>query len=76
VEKWAPLTDIKILLNVRPLRSHGGAAEVIRQTRAKNMVMEGDVSVVETGARTDFCRLTNILTSPRDVDRILHDEEP
>ena len=47
--------DIKILLNSQAHFDHmGGAAEVIRETHAKNMVMDGDVSVVETGARADF----------------------
>jgi metallo-beta-lactamase class B len=71
-------TDIKILLNSQAHYDHmAGAAEVIRQTRAKNMVMEGDVSVVETGARTDFLSPSpNILTyTPVHVDRILHDED-
>ena len=47
--------DTKILLNSQAHSDHmGGAAEVIRETHAKNMVMDGDVSVVETGARADF----------------------
>jgi metallo-beta-lactamase class B len=69
-------TDIKILLNSQAHFDHmGGAAEVIRETHAKNMVMDGDVSVVETGARTDFLAPSpNILTYPPvHVDRILHD---
>jgi metallo-beta-lactamase class B len=55
----------------------GGAAEVIRETHAKNMVMGGDVSVVETGARADFLSPSpNISTySPVHVDRVLQDEE-
>jgi metallo-beta-lactamase class B len=71
-------TDIKILLNSQAHYDHmAGAAEVIRQTHAKNMVMEGDVSVVETGARTDFLSPSpNILTyTPVHVDRVLHDED-
>jgi metallo-beta-lactamase class B len=48
--KWS---DTKILLNSQAHYDHmGGAAEVVRETHAKNMVMDGDVSVVETGART------------------------
>jgi hypothetical protein len=47
--------DTKILLNSQAHFNHvAGAAEVIRETHAKNMVMDGDVSVVETGARADF----------------------
>ncbi len=68
--------DIRILLNSQAHFDHmGGAAEVIRETHAKNMVMDGDVSVVETGARTDF--LTPSPNIPRyapvHVDRVLHD---
>ena len=68
--------DIRILLNGQAHFDHmGGAAEVIRETHAKNMVMDGDVSVAETGARTDFLSPSpNIPTYPRvHVDRVLHD---
>ena len=71
-------TDIKILLNSQAHDDHmAGAAEVIRETHAKNMVMDGDVSVVETGARTDFLTPSpNIPTyTPVHVDRVLHDED-
>lgn len=71
-------TDIKILLNGQAHFDHvGGAAKVIRETHAKNMVMDGDVSVMETGARTDFLAPSpNILAYPPvHVDRILHDED-
>jgi metallo-beta-lactamase class B len=68
--------NTKILLNSQAHSDHmAGAAEIIRETHAKNMVMEGDVSVVETGARTDFLAPSpNILDyAPTHVDRILHD---
>jgi metallo-beta-lactamase class B len=71
-------TDIKILLNSQAHDDHmAGAAEVIRETHAKNMVMDGDVSVVETGARADFLSPSpNIPTyTPVHVDRVLHDED-
>jgi metallo-beta-lactamase class B len=71
-------TDIKILLNNQAHADHmAGAAEVIRETHAKNMVMDGDVSVVETGARADFLSPSpNIPTyTPVHVDRVLHDED-
>jgi len=71
-------TDIKILLNSQAHDDHvGGAAEVIRETHAKNMVMDGDVSVVESGGRTDFLAPSpNIPTfPPAHVDRVLHDED-
>ena len=69
-------SQTKILLNSQAHSDHmGGAAQVVRETHAKNMVMDGDVSVVETGARTDFLSPSpNILTyAPVHVDRILHD---
>jgi metallo-beta-lactamase class B len=68
--------DIKILLNSQAHSDHmGGAAEIVRETHAKNMVMDGDVSVVETGARTDFLSPSaNILRyTPAHVNRVLHD---
>ena len=71
-------TDIEILLNSQAHDDHvGGAAEVVRETHAKNMVMDGDVSVVETGARADFLSPSpNIPTyTPVRVDRVLHDED-
>lgn len=67
---------IKILLNGQAHFDHlGGAAEVIRETHAKNMVMDGDVSVVETGGRTDFLSPSPNVPgySPVHVDRVLHD---
>lgn len=68
--------DIRILLNSQAHFDHmGGAAEVIRETHAKNMVMEGDNCVVETGGRADFLAPSpNILPyAPAPVDRVLHD---
>jgi metallo-beta-lactamase class B len=70
--------DTKILLNSQAHADHmAGAAEVIRETHAKNMVMDGDVSVVETGARGDFLSPSpNIPTyTPVHVDRVLHAED-
>ena len=68
--------DTRILLNSQAHADHmAGAAEVIRETHAQNMVMDGDVSVVESGARTDFLSPSpNIAryASVR-VDRVLHD---
>ncbi len=68
--------DTKILLNSQAHSDHmAGAAEVIRETHAQNMVMDGDVRVVETGARADFLSPSpNILRyTPVHVDRVLHD---
>jgi metallo-beta-lactamase class B len=67
---------IKVLLNSQAHFDHmAGAAEVVRETHAKNMVMDGDVSVAETGGRTDFLApSTNVPGyAPVPVDRILHD---
>jgi metallo-beta-lactamase class B len=71
--RWS---DIKILLNGQAHYDHvAGSEQVIRETHAKNMVMDGDVSVMETGGRTDFLSPSaNILTfTPVHVDRVLHD---
>lgn len=69
-------TDTKILLNSQAHFDHmAGAAEILRETHARNMVMDGDVSVVETGGRTDFLARTSSVTKypPAHVDRVLHD---
>jgi metallo-beta-lactamase class B len=69
-------SDTTILLNSQAHGDHmAGAAEVIRETHAKNMVMDGDVSVAESGGRTDFLSPSpNIpLYPPVHVDRVLHD---
>jgi len=69
-------TDIRILLISHAHWDHdGGSAEVKTITGAKYMVMDGDVSVVESGGKTDF-RYGNEPTSlypPTKVDRVLHD---
>ena len=65
--------DIKILLISHSHFDHdAGSAEVIRQTGAKYMVMDGDVSVVETGGATDFAYAKDTYPAAK-VDRILHD---
>jgi len=69
-------TDIKILLNSQAHDDHvGGAAQIIRETHAKNMVMDGDASVVESGGRANFLFPSpNAQTyAPSHVDRVLHD---
>jgi metallo-beta-lactamase class B len=71
--RWA---DTKILLNSQAHFDHmGGAAEVLRETHARNMVMDGDASVVESGGRTDFLASTGSVAPypPAHVDRVLHD---
>jgi metallo-beta-lactamase class B len=73
--RWA---DIKILLNSQAHDDHmGGAAEIVHETHAKNMVMDGDVSVVESGAKTDFLAPSPNVPGypPLRVDRVLHDND-
>ena len=68
--------DTKILLNGQAHFDHmAGSAEVLRETHARNMVMDGDVGVVESGGRTDFLASTGSLQNypPAHVDRVLHD---
>lgn len=68
--------DTKILLNGQAHFDHmAGAAEVVRETHARNMVMDGDVSVAETGGKTDFLAPSPNVPgyAPVHVDRVLHD---
>ena len=68
--------DTKILLNSQAHFDHiAGAARVLRETHARDMVMEGDADVVESGGRTDFAGGTEgILRFPAArVDRVLRD---
>jgi metallo-beta-lactamase class B len=65
--------DIKILLISHAHADHdAGSAQVIRETHAKYMVMDGDVPVVESGGATDFAYATSTY-EPAKVDRVLHD---
>jgi metallo-beta-lactamase class B len=71
--QWA---DTKILLNSQAHFDHmSGAAQILRETGAKNMVMEGDADVVESGGRTDFLAPVGAVPPypPAKVDRVLHD---
>jgi metallo-beta-lactamase class B len=68
--------DTKILLITHAHSDHdGGAAQVIKDTGARYEVMEPDVSVVETGGKTDFQYgdKPGGLYPPAHVDRVLHD---
>ena len=68
---WA---DTKILLNSQAHYDHlAGAAAILKQTGAKLMVMEGDVSTAESGGARDFAGLPRF--PPAHVDRTLHDGE-
>jgi iron(III)-enterobactin esterase len=68
--------DIRILLISHAHWDHdGGSAAIKALTGATYMVMDGDVSVVESGGKTDF-QYGNQPTSlypPTKVDRVLHD---
>jgi metallo-beta-lactamase class B len=73
--KWA---DTKILLNGQAHFDHiAGAAQVLRETGAKDFVMDGDVDAVLSGGHKDFAFGTAITTDfpPARVDRILHDND-
>jgi metallo-beta-lactamase class B len=64
-------SDIKILLISHAHSDHAsGSAAIIKQTGAKYMVMDADVSSIETGGRTDFAHFTPFPAAH--VDRILH----
>ena len=65
------ITDVKILLNGQAHSDHvGGNAEMLRETHAQQMVMDGDVAAVEHGGAGDF---GDDHYAPSHVDRVLHD---
>jgi metallo-beta-lactamase class B len=65
-------SDIKILLISHAHSDHAsGSAAILKQTHAKHMVMDADVSSIETGGRTDFAHFTPWPAA--NVDRTLHD---
>ncbi len=68
--------DTKILLISHAHWDHdAGSAMILQMTGAKYMVMDADVSVVESGGKTDFqySNTPGSLYRPAKVDRILHD---
>jgi metallo-beta-lactamase class B len=68
-------SDTKIMLISHGHYDHAaGSATIRRLTGAKYEVMDGDVSVVETGGRNDFqfARDSTLWFPPAHVDRILH----
>ena len=68
-------TDTKILLSSQAHYDHAaGAAEVLRETDAQYMVMDGDVDVIKTGGATDFDPTLPHFPRAR-VDRTLHDND-
>ena len=69
-------SDVKILLISHAHFDHdAGSARIKQMTQAKYMVMDGDVSVIESGGRTDFnyAKSSDMYFSPTKVDRVLHD---
>jgi len=67
---WA---DVKILLIGHAHSDHaGGSAQILRETHAKYMVMDGDVPVVESGGLKDPLYLKAEYPAAH-VDRVLHD---
>lgn len=69
-------TDVRILLISHAHLDHdGGSAAIKKITDAAYMVMEGDVSVVESGGKSDFQYGSDsaMLYPSAKVDRILHD---
>lgn len=70
--KWM---ETKILLSSQAHYDHAaGAAEVLRETHARHMVMEGDADVIQSGGATDFDQSLPRFPAAR-VDRTLHDGE-
>jgi metallo-beta-lactamase class B len=71
--RWA---DTKILLNSQAHFDHvGGAAEVLRETKARDYVMTGDDAAMRSGGRDDFSHDLEQLRAytPVEVDRVLQD---
>ncbi len=72
--RWS---ETRILLNSQAHADHmGGVAAIIRETHARNMVMDGDVEMVETGGKADFTSPSppdERLYAPARVDRVLRD---
>jgi metallo-beta-lactamase class B len=65
--------DVKILLISHAHYDHdSGSAEILRETHAKYMVMDGDASVVESGGRTDFAYGNSTYPAAK-VNRVLRD---
>lgn len=69
-------SDIKILLISHAHSDHCAGSALIKQlTHAQYMVMDGDVSVVESGGKKDFQygQRREMLYPATKVDRVLHD---
>jgi metallo-beta-lactamase class B len=69
-------SDVKILLISHAHWDHAAGSAIMKEiTGAKYMVMDADVSVIETGGKSDFQygNSPNSLYQPTKVDRVLHD---
>jgi len=67
-------TDTRILLISHAHFDHAaGSAEILRETGAKMMVMDGDAQVVEQGDPHDFGGREVFPFPPAHVSRVLHD---
>jgi metallo-beta-lactamase class B len=65
--------DTKVLLISHAHGDHdAGSAQIIKDTGARYMVMDGDVPVVESGGKSDF-HYSKMTYPPAKVDRVLHD---
>ena len=65
--------DIKVLLISHSHFDHeAGSAELIKETGAAYMVLDGDVPVVESGGATDFAYAKDTYPKAK-VNRVLHD---
>jgi metallo-beta-lactamase class B len=65
--------DIKILLISHAHSDHdAGSADIVKQTGAQYMVMDGDVPVVESGGAKDFAYPQQLYPIAK-VNRVLHD---
>ena len=66
-------SDTKVLLISHAHADHdAGSAQIIKDTGARYMVMDGDVPVVESGGKTDF-NYSKMTYPAAKVDRVLHD---
>lgn len=70
------VSDIKIVLISHAHSDHdSGSSAILKDTGAKYEVMDADVSVVESGGKTDFAygAKPDRQSPPAHVDRVLHD---
>lgn len=68
-------SNIKILLISHAHKDHaGGSAQIIKETGARYVVMDGDVDEVESGGRSDFI-YSEMTYPPVTVGRVIHDGE-